>query len=92
MDVTAELDRVARRFGAVRAVEDVSLTVGSGEVVSLIGPSGCGKSTLLELVAGLQEPDAGTVRVLGKDLPTLPGYWPRLRRPTFDAWQIQRRR
>src|SRR3954470_5969719 len=62
MDVTAELDRVARRFGAVRAVEDLSLTVGSGEVVSLIGPSGCGKSTLLELIAGLQEPDAGTVR------------------------------
>src|SRR3954452_12546167 len=62
MDVTAELDRVARRFGEVTAVDDLSLTVGSGEVVSLVGPSGCGKSTLLELIAGLQAPDAGAVR------------------------------
>src|SRR3954453_9261832 len=61
MDATAKLDRVARRFGALTAVEDLSLTVGSGEVVSLIGPSGCGKSTLLELIAGLQQPDAGRV-------------------------------
>src|SRR4051795_1236348 len=62
MDATAELDRVTRRFGEVIAVEDLSLTVGSGEVVSLVGPSGCGKSTLLELLAGLQEPDSGAVR------------------------------
>src|SRR3954454_21043558 len=62
MDVTAELDRVARRFGDVPAVKDLSLPVGSGEVVSLVGPAGCGKSTLLELSAGLQAPDAGVVR------------------------------
>jgi ABC-type nitrate/sulfonate/bicarbonate transport system ATPase subunit len=61
MHVTAELDRVARRFGEVIAVEDLSLTVGDGEVLALVGPSGCGKSTLLELLAGLQEPDAGQV-------------------------------
>jgi ABC-type nitrate/sulfonate/bicarbonate transport system ATPase subunit len=62
MEVTAELDRVTRRFGEVTAVEDLSLTVGSGEVLALVGPSGCGKSTLLELLAELQEPDAGEVR------------------------------
>jgi ABC-type nitrate/sulfonate/bicarbonate transport system ATPase subunit len=61
MQVTAELDRVARRFGEVTAVEDLSLTVGDGEVLALVGPSGCGKSTLLELLAGLQKPDAGQV-------------------------------
>jgi NitT/TauT family transport system ATP-binding protein len=61
MQVTAELDRVARRFGDVMALEDLSLTVASGDVVAIVGPSGCGKSTLLELLAGLQEPDAGSV-------------------------------
>src|SRR3954449_12841644 len=65
MAVTAELDRVARRFGQVGALEDLSLTVESGEVVAIVGPSGCGKSTLLELLAGLQEPDAGSVSVRG---------------------------
>ena len=46
-------------------LEDLSLAVGPGEVLGVVGPSGCGKSTLLELVAGLQEPDAGTSTVGG---------------------------
>jgi NitT/TauT family transport system ATP-binding protein len=61
MQVTAELDRVARRFGEVTALDELSLTVSDGEVLALVGPSGCGKSTLLELLAGLQKPDAGSV-------------------------------
>ena len=48
------------------AVVDIDLEVRPGEVVSILGPSGCGKSTLLELVAGLQEPDAGEVAVDGR--------------------------
>ena len=63
---------VERRFRAsrrgkedVEALAGVSLEVRAGQVVGVVGPSGCGKSTLLELVAGLQEPDAGTVEVAG---------------------------
>jgi NitT/TauT family transport system ATP-binding protein len=56
---------VARRFGAVTALESLDLSVREGEVLALVGPSGCGKSTLLEIVAGLQRPDEGTVTVAG---------------------------
>src|SRR3954453_15653589 len=61
MAVSAELDRVVRRFGAVVALDDLTLSVDAGQVLAVVGPSGGGKSTLLELVAGLQEPDSGTV-------------------------------
>jgi NitT/TauT family transport system ATP-binding protein len=56
------LDGVTRRFGDVVALQDVSLRACAGQVVAVVGPSGSGKSTLLELVCGLQQPDAGTVR------------------------------
>jgi ABC-type nitrate/sulfonate/bicarbonate transport system ATPase subunit len=52
---------VTRRFGAVTALDGMSLRALEHEVVCVVGPSGCGKSTLLELVCGLQEPDAGSV-------------------------------
>jgi ABC-type nitrate/sulfonate/bicarbonate transport system ATPase subunit len=53
---------VTRTFGDVRALDGVDLDVAPQEIVAVVGPSGCGKTTLLELVCGLQEPDAGTVR------------------------------
>ncbi|WP_439647206.1 ABC transporter ATP-binding protein [Cellulomonas triticagri] len=61
------LDRVTRRYGDVTALDDVSLTVGEGEMVGLLGPNGAGKSTLLSLVQGLRRPDSGTVRLCGLD-------------------------
>ena len=53
---------VTRRYRQVTALDHVDLRVRRDEVVAVVGPSGCGKSTLLELIAGLQEPDEGTVR------------------------------
>lgn len=61
MEQAAVLDGVDKRFGAIAALERLSLSVFSGEVLALVGPSGCGKSTLLELLAGLIAPDGGRV-------------------------------
>ena len=63
MDVA--LAGVKRRYGAVQALDGVTLEAEAGELVAIVGPSGCGKSTLLELVAGLQEPDEGSAAVGG---------------------------
>jgi putative ABC transport system ATP-binding protein len=69
-----ELDRVTRRFEGKRqvvALDDVSLTIARGEMVSIIGPSGSGKSTLLNLIGGLDRPTSGEVKVDGEALGTL---------------------
>ncbi|MFT4084351.1 MAG: ABC transporter ATP-binding protein [Nocardioides sp.] len=63
--VYAEPGQPRLRDGLV-ALADVDLRVGAGEFVSIIGPSGCGKSTLLRLVAGLERPDAGSIRLGGR--------------------------
>jgi NitT/TauT family transport system ATP-binding protein len=57
--------RVTRRYPRVTALEGITLSVRQNEVLAVVGPSGCGKSTLLELMAGLQEPDEGTVSAGG---------------------------
>ncbi len=54
--------------GQVRAVDDVSLDLGSGEMLMVYGPSGCGKTTLLLMAGGLLEPDSGSVVVAGEDV------------------------
>src|SRR5918994_1933208 len=54
---------VAKRFGAVQAVDHAQLCVERGEFVALLGPSGCGKTTLLRLIAGFEEPDSGEIKV-----------------------------
>ena len=66
------LERVSRSYpGGVTAVRDVSLTVGSGEMVAIVGPSGSGKSTMLHLIGTLDRPSAGTVRIDGHDVSAL---------------------
>ncbi len=60
-------DGLAKQYGAVRAVDKLSFTVGVGEVFALLGPNGAGKTTTVEILEGYRSPDAGTVRVLGMD-------------------------
>ena len=62
------LDGVTRRFGATAAVRDLSLTVKDGEFVVLLGPTGAGKTTSLRLVAGLETPDEGRIRIGGAEV------------------------
>ena len=68
---SVSLEGVSKRFGATHAVENISLTVADGEFFALLGPSGCGKTTLLRLVAGFEEPDAGTVRLANEVVSTI---------------------
>ena len=63
---------LAKRFGEVRVLEDVSLTVHEGEVVGILGPSGCGKTTLLRILLGLETYDAGSARTLAQRTGYLP--------------------
>ena len=66
------LEAVTKRFGAATAVSELSLTVKDGEFVVLLGPTGAGKTTTLRLVAGLETPDAGGIRIGGVDVTRAP--------------------
>jgi ABC-type Fe3+/spermidine/putrescine transport system ATPase subunit len=67
-----ELRHVRKQFGAVTAVEDLSLVVRAGEFLSLLGPSGCGKTTTLRLIAGLEHPNGGDIFVKSKRINDIP--------------------
>src|SRR4051794_32689827 len=63
-----------KRFGGVRAVQDISLRVAEGGVFAIIGPNGAGKSTLLNLLSGTYQPDAGRLAFAGTELRGLPAH------------------
>ncbi len=69
-----EISSLTKRFGGKTAVDRVSLEVPEGELLAVLGPSGCGKTTLLRLVTGQLDPDAGTIRIGGKDMARVPTH------------------
>jgi len=78
-----EIREVTRRFGALVALDRVSLAIEAGEFFTLLGPSGCGKTTLLRLIAGFDEPDAGALYLDGKPLAGIPSE----KRPVHTVFQ-----
>ncbi|HEY8704133.1 MAG TPA: ABC transporter ATP-binding protein [Gaiellaceae bacterium] len=67
-----EIDGLAKRFGPLSVFEDINLTIGEREIVSIVGPSGCGKTTMLRCIDGLVRPDGGEVRIDGQRVTTPP--------------------
>lgn len=65
--MSIEIKGLTKTFGAFKALDHINLHVPSGELVALLGPSGCGKTTLLRIIAGLEQPDAGTIHFEGTD-------------------------
>src|SRR5581483_1999196 len=63
-----EVERLSKRFGGVRAVHEVSFVLDEGELLGIMGPNGSGKTTLFNLIAGALRPDAGRVRLDGRDI------------------------
>ncbi len=80
---TIQTENLVRKFDAVKALDGVSLDIRPGEFFSLLGPSGCGKTTLLRIIAGLEVPDAGIVRIGGVDATEIPAH----RRPVNTVFQ-----
>src|SRR5581483_3853525 len=67
-------DNVSKRFGAVTAVDGLTLDIAQGEFFALLGPSGCGKTTLLRLLAGFETPSLGRILLDGEDVSALPPH------------------
>ena len=78
-----EIDGVTKRFGEVVAVDNVDLAIDDGEFFALLGPSGCGKTTTLRMIAGLDLPTTGSLRIFGEEV----GMAPPDRRPVNTVFQ-----
>src|SRR5688572_24301113 len=76
-------DGVAKRFGTFVAVEPMNLEIEKGEFLAIMGSSGCGKTTTLRMLAGLEAPSEGEIRLAGKRINELPTW----RRDTPMVWQ-----
>ncbi|NMG31161.1 ABC transporter ATP-binding protein [Aromatoleum evansii] len=73
-EALVEIDRVSKRFGDYTAVTETSFSIGQGEFLAIMGSSGCGKTTMLRMLAGLEEPSAGEIRLEGRSQKGLPPW------------------
>ncbi|MBN9037583.1 MAG: ABC transporter ATP-binding protein [Rhizobiales bacterium] len=75
-DVVLAVENLTKTYAGASApaVQDVSFEVRTGEIVALLGPSGCGKSTTMRIIAGLEDPDSGTVGLKGREITDLPAH------------------
>ncbi len=73
-DLAVRAVAITKRFDQAVAVDHVSLDVYRGEFLSFLGPSGCGKTTTLRMIAGFEELNAGTITVMGEDMPDRPPH------------------
>lgn len=80
---SVRVQALTRRFGDVKALDGVDLTIKRGEFISLLGPSGCGKTTLLRLIAGLDTPDSGAIYIDGVNTVDVPAH----KRPVNTVFQ-----
>ena len=69
-----EIRNLTKSFGNLKAVDDISLDIESGEFITLLGPSGSGKTTVLRMIAGFEDPDAGLIKLNGEDITHLPPF------------------
>jgi branched-chain amino acid transport system ATP-binding protein len=67
-----ELEGVSKAYGALKVIDDLSVRLDAGEALGVVGPNGAGKTTMLQLAAGQLRPDAGRVRLQGRDVTDLP--------------------
>ncbi len=81
------IEGVSKSFGTFEAVKNVSLTVGKGEIFSLLGGSGCGKTTLLRMLAGFETPTKGRIFLDGRDMAAVPP-WERPVHMMFQSYAI----
>lgn len=70
--MSIEVSRISKKFGDFVALDDVSVSIPTGQLTALLGPSGGGKSTLLRIIAGLEQADSGTIEIEGRDATRLP--------------------
>ena len=87
--VIVEIENVGKQFDkrTIPAVQEVALTLGRSDILGLLGPSGCGKTTLLRLVAGFEQPDAGTIAIAGRTVAGNGGWVPPEKRDVGIVFQ-----